>query len=278
MRTRIGVHPDLPYPFSNGPEEFNEPKYRNEPLRVATQRQEHGVEVFSALINYWFTRSGLSHEQMCAISSWGLHEKGMIDGAVLSRIRNGKQTRGAGLKHVDALAAANRAIWLWQKKGEERARADLGPYSSWSVQETWLNSAVWLSHPDDESLPLEFADFMLVLGGYMDLPYLNVTNLSPANATRLIRALGKLIEDEIKVRSWGPREAVAELLKVYPVDDQVRKERFREVILGTYQYSKTELEGEMYAIGEVIREIRRLRGGEFGVRELREELLSAHHQ
>lgn len=279
MKTRIGLHPDLPYPFSNGPNESKtDLSFRQEPLRIATQRHEHGVQVFGALINYWFTRSGLSHDQMCALASWGLHEKGMIDSAVISRIRNGKQARGAGLKHVDALSAANRAIWLWQVKGEDRARQDLGPHSSWSVQDQWLNTASWLPHPDDESLPLEFADFMLVLAGYMDLHYLSITNLSPGDATKLSRALGKLIEDEVSEHGWGLREAVSRMLTVYPVDDQVRQKRFGQVIAGFHQYNQFELEGEMYAVAETIRQIRGLKSGEYGVRELREELLSAHHR
>lgn len=276
MKLTVGSHPDLPFPFTNGPEEPPEPvRGLAEPLRHASERHEDGVRTLAALLNSWLGRSGLSHDQLVAICAWGLNERGVIDSAVISRVRNGKQARGASWKHLDALAAANRAVWLWQTRGQQGAWAELGPQGGWGVRPEWLDDACWLPNPEHEDQPLAFRDFAEVLAGYMDLPYLSTPALSPADARRISDALGHLLEATIAERGWGPREGVRRLLEAYPVEDQARQRRLRGVIVGDASLNREELEAELHAIAEMIRAVRGLRPGSYGPAELRAELSSA---
>lgn len=73
MKVTAGAHPDLPYPFSNGPEPPPDPpRGLDQPLRLASERHEQGVAALAALLNYWLGRSGMSHDQLVAIAAWGL--------------------------------------------------------------------------------------------------------------------------------------------------------------------------------------------------------------
>ena len=276
MKVTAGAHPDIPHPWSNGPEPPPEPiRGLREPLRLASERHEAGVQAMAALLNLWLGRSGLSHDQLVAICGWGLGERGMIDGAVVSRTRNGRQVRGASWKHIDALAAANRAIWLWQTKGQAGAWTELGPHGGWGIRQEWLDDATWLPHPDHPDQPLAFRDLADVLAGHLDLPYLATTALSPADARRVSDALGHLLETTIAERGWGPREGVRQLLEAYPVEDQARQRRLRGVIVGDQTLNREELEAELAAIAETIRAVRGLKAGSYGPAELRAELMSA---
>lgn len=275
MKLTAGAHPDLPYPFSNGPEPPLPPvKGLQRPLPLASERHEQGVLALKALVNFWLGRSGMSHEQLVSIAAWGLGEAGMLDTTLISRVRNGKQTRGASLRHLDAMAAANHAIWLWQHQGAEAARALLGPHSAWGVRDEWLNDATWLAQPDNETEPLGFADFASVLAGHMELPYLGRSSLSPIDASRLNDGLGHLLEGLIADRGWGPREAIRQLVAAYPANDTARQQRLRGVIVGDVRLSKDELESELYALAEMIRVVRELSPGSYGPAQLQQELLT----
>jgi len=275
MKITAGAHPDLPYPFSNGPETpAPPPRGLDQPLALASERHEQGVQALKALVNLWLGRSGMSHEQLVSIAAWGLGESGMIDTTLISRVRNGRQTRGASLRHLDAMAAANHAIWLWQTAGADNARAELGPHSGWGVQDAWLDDAIWLPHPEQEQEPLAFADFASVLAGHMELPYLAKSSLSPIDAIRLNDGLAQLLEALIADRGWGPREAIRQLLEAYPANDTARQQRLRGVIVGDVRLTKDELEAELYAMAEMIRVVRGLKPGSYGPAQLRQELLT----
>lgn len=275
MKVTAGAHPDLPYPFSNGPESPPATtRGLHDPLPLASERHEQGVQALKALLNYWLGRSGLSHDQLVAIASWAMGEPGMLDKTVISRIRNGKHVRGASLKHLDALAGANRAIWLWKTQGPDAARAELGPHSGWGVQDEWLDDAIWLPREADEQTPLTFADFASVMAGHTELPYLQHEALSPIDVARLNDGLAQLLEALIADRGWGPREAIRQLLEAYPANDTARQQRLRGVIVGDVRLTKGELEGELFALAEMIRAVRELKPGSYGPGQLRQELLS----
>ena len=275
MKITAGAHPDLPFPFSNGPEEPPPPvKGLDEPPRLATERHDHGVTTMAALLNHWLGRSRLSHDQLVAIASWGLGERGVIDPAVISRARNGRQVRGLSWRHLDALAAANEAIWRWQKQGQQKAWAKLGPQTGWGVREEWLNDATWLPHPDHPNEPLAYGDLAEVLAGYLELPYLSTALLSPGDARRMSDALAQLLEATAADRGWGPREAVRQLLAAYPIEDRARQQRLRGVIVGEAALGREDLETELHALAEMIRVLRGLKPGGYGPAELRRELSS----
>jgi hypothetical protein len=240
--------------------------------KSASERRQAGILHMAALMNHWLGRSRLSHDQMVKIVSWGLGELGGIDGGMISRMKNAKQVRGASWKHLDALAAANVAIWLWQEKGPEAARAELGPPSSWSIRDEWLDNAVWLPLPDEPDQPLRFAAWAEVLAGYRVLQYLATANLTPNEARQASDRLAELLEATIAERGWGPREAIRQLLEAYNVSDKARQRRLQGLIVGELQLSREELEAEMHALAEMLRVVRGLKV--YGQPELRAELLS----
>lgn len=273
MKFSIGIHPDLPYPFSNAPESDEKPLDSPMVFQPATERHERGIAALGALLNHWLGRSGLSHEQVCQLASWGLGEAAIIDGAVISRVRNGRQQRGASWRHLDALAAANTAIWLWQACGQHEAWKQLGPHGGWGVRDEWLNTSYWLPHPENSGQPLRFHDFADVVAGYLELPYLLSSELSPAEARHASDALAALLEGIAAHSGWGPREAVQRLLALYPVADRARQQRLRALIVGDANWSRDELEAELQAVAELIRQVRGV--DRYGPGELQQELLFA---
>ena len=275
MKITAGVHPDLPMPFSNGPEPPPEPvRGLAEPLRLATERHEEGVKALSALVSYWLTRSGLSLLQLEMIAAWGLNERGVIDKGTISRIRTGSKVRGASWKHLDALSAANQAIWLWQVRGQQKAWAELGPHSGWGVKDEWLDRACWLPHPDHENEPLAMGDLAEVLAGHLDLPYIGPAPLSAADSRTASSELPRLLDRLAAERGWGAMAGVRNLMAAYPVGDRGRQQRMRRVITGEQLLSGDELAGELHAISEMVRQVRRLKAGGYGPRELQAELMS----
>ena len=247
-------------------------------MLTATGRHQLGIAQLPALLNYWLGRSGLSHEQMATIASWGLGEPGMIDPSWISRARNGRQPRGASWKNTDALAAANEAIWLWQKQGPEAARANLGPQSSWGIEEKWLDRAEWLPVPDHPDQPLRFGELAAVFAGHLDLPYLQETMLSPGEARQASERLAELLNDAAVERGWSPREAKIEVERAYPTTDGARHRRLQAVILGNRELNREELESELHALAELLRVIRQLEPGSYGPDDLLTELLSGSHR
>jgi hypothetical protein len=279
MKITAGAHPDLPFPFTNGPEPPPEPLGGlAEPLRLASIRHENGVRHLSAMVNYWLSQSGLSYEQLLAIASWGLNEQGMLDKGTLSRIRTGSRAYGASLRHLDAMAAANVAIWLWQTKGEREAHRILGPHSGWGVDEEWLSTASWLPHPDHPNEPLELPDLAELLAGYLDLPYVGPAPLSAKDARAASGALAQLLDELCAARGWGAMAGLRNLMEAYPVNDRGRQQRMRRVITGEVVLSAEQLEGELHALAEMIRVAKGLKAGEYGPGELQAELMTVGHQ
>lgn len=275
MKISVGSHPDLPFPFSNGPEPPTEQvRGLPEPPPLASIRYAHGRDNLAALMNHWFGRSGLSHRQLIAIADWGMGETKTIDNTAISRIRNGLQPRAAGIKHLDALACANRAIWIWQTQGERAAWAQLGPNSSWGIENRTLDGAIWLPDPDKETQPLGLAGFVDLIAGYSDLPYLTTSDFSPSVARQVSDALAHLLEEVIADQGWGPRAGIKQLLAAYPVTDQARQRRLRELILGDRAFSRDELEAELAALATMVATIRELKPEDYGPAELLQELKS----
>ena len=242
--------------------------------QTAAERTDKGVQALASLLNYWLATS--SHDRLAAILRWGFGEPTGLDGGALSRIRNAKQNRGAGLKHLDAIAEANRAIWTW-KRDPEAAIREFGPHSSWGVQAEWLDDICWLPAPaPNEDQPLDLGDLAMLLMSRLELPYLGGQMLSPAKLGRMSERFVELLEQEASERGWGPREAVGRFAEAYPSTDPGRQRKLREVLSGMAEISASELESEMAAFAEMLRTIRGLRS--FGPADLQAELMSAHRQ
>jgi hypothetical protein len=241
---------------------------------TAAERADRGVQALAALMNYWLAPS--SHDKLAAILRWGFGESTGLDGGALSRIRNGKQSRGAGLKHLDAFAEANRAIWLWHTAGPAAAIKEFGPHSSWEIKPEWLDEAIWLPRDDDPTQPLDLGDLALLAVGRLELPYLGGQLLSPGKLTKMNQRLTELLDDLAADQGWGPREAVSRFLDAYPSKDPSRVRKLRDLLSGATELTTTELELELAGFAEMIRAVRGLKS--YSPAELQAELLSARRR
>jgi hypothetical protein len=245
----------------------------NHPLTVA-ERTARGVQSLAALMNFWLAPS--SHDKLAAILRWGYGEPTGLDGGALSRIRNGKQARGAGMRHLDAFAEANRAIWTWHTAGPEAAIQAFGPHSSWEVKAEWLDDAIWLPKPDDATKPLDLGDLSMLLMDRLELPYLGPQLLSPGKLVAMSQRLCEVLDEEAAEQGWGPREAVARFAAAYPSRDPARQRKLRDLVTGAVELTATELELETAALAEMFRTIRGLES--YSPADLQAELSSARRQ
>jgi len=236
-------------------------------------RHGRGITALARLLTYWLSRSDLSYLEFSAILSWGFKERSPLDKTTLSRLRNEKAVHGAGLRHLDAMAEGNQAIWCWHCQGPEIALQTYGPFSSWGVERKWIEQAIWLPKDEDNEQPLDLGDFALLLCGRLDLPYVTATMLSPGQAVQVNDQLPDFLDRLAKERNWGLREAVSAFLAAYPATDRARQHRLKELLLGEHRLNATELEGELAALAEMVRRIRQLEA--YGPAELRSELLIA---
>jgi len=245
----------------------------NHPHTVG-ERTARGVQSLAALMNYWLAPS--SHDKLAAILRWGYGEPTGLDGGALSRIRNGKQTRGAGLRHLDAFAEANRAIWTWHTAGPEAAIAEFGPHSSWEVKAEWLDDAIWLPKPDDATRPLDLGDLSMLLMDRLQLDYLGPQMLSPGKLVAMSQRLCEVLDEEAAEQGWGPREAVQRFAAAYPSRDPARQRKLRDLVTGAVELTAAELELETAAIAEMFRTIRGLES--YSPADLQAELSSARRR
>lgn len=238
--------------------------------KTASERSAQGVHALAALMNYWLATT--SHDKLAAILRWGYGESTGLDGGSLSRIRNAKQNRGAGIKHLDAMAEANRAIWLW-KRDPAAAVREFGPHSSFDVKAEWLDEICWLPAPaPNDDQPLDLGDLSMLLMSRLELPYLCGHLLPPQLRRQMTDRFAQLLEAEASKRSWGPREATQKFLEAYPSTDPGRRRRLKELLMGG-DISGTELELELAAFAEMLSSIRGLNS--FTPADLQDELLSA---
>jgi hypothetical protein len=240
----------------------------------ASERRDRGVQSLATLMNYWLKPPG--HSRLAAIMAWGYGEPTGIDGGILSRIRNGKQARGAGLRHLDVMAQTNRAIWTWHTAGPDAAIREFGPHSSFDVKAEWLDDVKWLPKDSDPSQPLDLGDFANLVVGRLELSYLGEQLLSPSKLQRMNEQLVELLDNMAAEREWGPREAIQEFIQAYPSKDPARQRKFRNVITGISEFSPDELELELAALAEMVRTLRRLQS--YTPADLQKELLSARRR
>jgi hypothetical protein len=81
-----------------------------------------------------------------------------------------------------------------------------------------------------------------------------------------------LLDDLAAEQGWGPREALREFLAAYPASSSnVRQARLKELLMGE-PLSHKELESELAALAEMVRQVRRL--DTFTPAQLQAELLT----
>jgi len=233
-------------------------------------RLERGVQRLAALMKYWLAHN-LSQDKLASIVHWAYGETSGFDGGAFSRIQNGTQQRGAGIRHLDAIAEANRAIWTWQTQGERAAIQEFGLHSSHGVRPEWLNETIWLPKPLKPSQPLDLGDLANLLMGRLELPYV-ADRLSAKDARRASERLLELLNELAGEHGWKPLDAVQRFLAAYPGGTRVRVARMKEMLLGE-PFTQSELELELAALAEMIRQVRGLDA--FSPADLQAELLSA---
>lgn len=238
--------------------------------KPATERHERGKIHFFAAFNHFLGHSGLSHDQTASVVAWGLGQAGVLSASDVSKIRNGKFDRGAGLPKIDAIAAANTAIWLWSARSPAKAREQLGPPSSWRVEEAWLDDAGWMPHPDNPAEPLRFGNWCEVLAGHLVLPYLLPRELPPRESSdRLVR----LLSDAALASGASIRDAIDTIMQAYGPADQGRRSRLKGVLTDSREaFSRDELELELHDLAEVLRVLQGKPEGSYGAAELQAEL------
>ena len=243
-------------------------------LPTASERTARGVQSLAALMNYWL--APVSHDKLAAILRWGYGESTGLDGGALSRIRNAKQNRGAGLRHLDAFAEANRALHVWHTAGPEAAIQEFGPHSSWDVKAEWLDDAIWLPKPDDATQPLDLGDLSKLLMDRLQLDYLGPQLLSPGKLQKMSQRLCEVLDEEAAEQGWGPREATARFAAAYPSRDPARQRMLRDLVTGASELTAAELELETAALAEMFRSIRGLES--YSPADLQAELSSVRRR
>ena len=244
---------------------------------TAHERQAKGVRALAALLNYWLARSSWSHNTMSALSDWAYGEPSPMQGATISRCRNGNQARGAGLAHLDVLAQLNRAIWTWHERGASKAIAEFGLLGTFGIQQQWLDDAVWLPRADRPREPLDLGDMAALLAGRLELPYLPEWHFSRSTAGRLCAAVQPLLDSIARERGWGPGEATKRFSDAYPSTDRKRQFRLRELLSGQKPLAASELDQELPFLAEMVRRVCQLDPTDYGPAELLAELSSESH-
>jgi len=249
--------------------------------QLSSRRHLLGRQHLSAVLNFWLARSGLSHDQVGSIANWAMSERGWLSSPQLSHLRNGSVVKPSH-RNLDAIGGANEAIWLWQQRGPEVCMRRYGPHSAYRIEDAWLTDAIWLHHPVHKDEALCYADFCDLQAGYLVLPYLGEVNLSPSETKALNQALADLFDRLAQERlSEGQslRQALDTVLAAFPsTASRDRREHLRNVILGTADYTKAELEKELFMLAETVRTLRGLPEGDYGPAELHAELSASRRR
>jgi hypothetical protein len=242
----------------------------------ATDRHNRGKAHFSHVLNWWLARSGLTTRQLSRIADWGLDERGWLHDAKISQLRRNQYIRALSMRYSDACGAANQAIWLWQCRGQEEAISKLGPPSKDRIDPTWLDTAIWLPHPDHASEPLNPADWFEVATGYLTIPQVASPVLAPHEGAQLTDELCQLLLSLVATES--PRDQIRHLVRLYPLADKERRDRFASVLIGATVYDSAEIEHELYAMAIIVASLRGVTTTEYGPAELYVELTADRRQ
>jgi hypothetical protein len=234
---------------------------------LPSRRRERGIAHAASVINYWLAKGEMSAEILSAVSSWGLGERSGLISSNISHLRNARVSR-LNLTVLEGLSAANLAIWRWHTQGPEAAFHSFGPLSTWDVRAEWLNRATWLHHPDDETDPLQFADWCELFAGLLTLDYVGTT---PSPAEELSPALATLLGD-LTAGAGTILDGLRALERAYPVTQPDRVNLLLDVVTGRRNYSREELEAEMASLALLVSRLRGEPDGSLSPEALTQEL------
>lgn len=277
MKVNLSFHPDWPLPMSNSPDPPPEPSPGlSRPITPATDRHNRGRAHLGHVMNWWLAKSELTTRQLSRIADWALDERGWLHDAKISQIRRNAFKERLPIRYLDAMGAANQAIWTWQCRGEHEALAKYGPPEKDKIKPEWLNKAIWIPHPDYPSEPLGPADFYDIAAGYLDIPQVASPVLAPLEGPRLTDELCKLLLS--LVANESQRDQIRHLVRLYPSNDRERRDRFASVLIGSSVYDSSEVEAELYAMSAIVAGLRGLSTAQYGPAELYAELTQDRKQ
>lgn len=240
-----------------------------------TLQMETGRRQLAQLMTYWLRTSGLAARNLELVTDWAVGQSGWLANDKITRIRQAEQQRGAGLRQLVAMGEANQALHLADTQGMAAAVQRYGAFSKWGVKEAWLQGRRWLPADDDPTQPLLFEDFACVMVGQLQLPYLAGAALPPAPPDRLSLALSDLLNAAIVARGLTPRDGLRELLEGYPARERTRQAQLQDLVLGTADWPRDQIEAELCAVAESLRVMRGLPVGAYGPGRLAQELSEA---
>lgn len=225
----------------------------------------------ASLLNWWMGQSSWSHAQMGAVADWATGERKWLSSPQLSHIRNAN-VKQVGFQNLLGMGAVNQAVHCWHEQGERDAIRRYGMFSRHGITEELLAGSAWLRHPQREKEPLQFHDFCDVFVGLLEIPYVSEVVISPHETRTLTDEIAQLLDDLTAQTGLGLRGGMAEILRHYPIKDTDRIERLQSVILGQYVYSQSECEEELFALSQLVSDLRGLPRGTYGPREFYAEV------
>lgn len=218
-------------------------------LAAAQQRHEQGRHHLAAVLNWWLSRSDLSHNQASAIAGWVAGDHTWLQPSQLSHLRNARLATPQ-LKVFEGLAALNEAVATWKTRGEQHCTTQWGELPAPPVSSALLDRAIALWHPDTGSgeHPLVFHDFCDLFVGRLRLEGISEQVLSPAQSRAISEAIASDL-DAWLIRQGGIRSGMAKIKRIYPAQ---RLQKLEQVILGQSSFQPEELQEQRDALALLI--------------------------
>lgn len=197
------------------------------------------------------SRNNLTHEQMVKLSQWANPwGSTWLSTSQISYLRTGTLSK-AGPRTIDALGQIN--LRLGQAAGatspEVLQLPDFGP-----IPESFglPREPFYLRHPKTRD-PLDAGGIYLTwLGRLVPEGLGGEEPISDMEARRLSGNLSRIIQAWARERRLTIAEALEQLLEVYPVTDEARRQRLRMVAVGFENYTGYSLQEELPALGEML--------------------------
>lgn len=209
--------------------------------RATSLRRQQGQDHLAEILNWWFTRNGLSHAQASAIAAWTTGERTALQTSQLSHLRNGRLS-SPQLKVFEGLAALNDGIDSWQRRGPSWCIERWGPVPDRLFGGAALAAGAVLWHPQQQGeQPLVFADFCAAFAGFLRLDYIGEAPCSPSQCREISDAIGADLGAWLS-QAGGIRTGMARLKELYPEQGKAQWQKLQRVILGESTYSAAELD------------------------------------